>query len=455
MGEIRSRTDSNAFPSTAWLLQQRSWNPSTNKWNAYYDWYKGSKSPTTMQKAMVDVVTPNFRKLVAMGAIINNPMEKTTTYQLDNFMDIHWLITLRRLTSAYYSSGQEVQGTAPTSWFLGHWDQQPYLALPTLDSSDLIALQSRTVSAAHANINSADVLALTTVLEMGKTVSSIGGILKGVTKILKKANNIAKRTARNKALRYTRQSADAWMEARYGLRPMYYDAMGLYEAIQKPLRKLDRATYRGSNSYTDEVSSTSTLQLVNNGTYANSVQLSRSSRLQINCRAGCLCSVNPETRADALGLYALPQTLWEEVPFSFIVDWFLNLGDVIGSFSPHYGTNVLATWISTLKTETQTVSVSGSNPVYTDTSTYTAAGSFHSCVGGRQTYVRTTYTRSPSPIKPILPSFSLRLSAAKLLDLGIIVKQLYSAATKAKHYSRPSNHRISVLQGKSLDRILV
>lgn len=453
MGEIRSRTEQNDFPITPWVLQQRTWNPSTSKWNPWYNWYTGSKSPATMAKAMTDVVTPNFRKLVARGAIINNPMEKTTTYNMDNFMDIHWLIQLTRIGYSYPSSGQEVQGTCPTSWFLGHWNQQPYLALPTLDHSDLVTLQQQAVTAAHANIKPGDVLALTTVLEMGKTVSSIGGILKAATKILKKANRIAKKSIRNKAIRYTRQSADAWMEARYGLRPLYYDIIGLKEALTKPLSKLDRATYRGSGSFNDEVSSTSTLSLVNNGTYANSVQLSRNSKLSIRCRAGCLCQVTPETRMDALGLYSLPQTLWEEVPFSFIVDWLFNIGNIIGSFSPHYGASVLASWISTLKTEIQTVSISGGSPVYTNTSTYTAAGSFHSCVGGQQTYVRTTYTRTPNPDRTILPSFSLRLSAAKLLDLGIIVKQLFSAGSEAKDLCRFSNHKVT-LQSKALDKIL-
>lgn len=47
---------------------------------------------------------------------------------------------------------------------------------------------------------------------------------------------------------------------------------------------------------------------------------------ELNCRAAL----------DAIGLNANPSQIWDAIPFSFLVDWFANVGDVVSQFNSNW-----------------------------------------------------------------------------------------------------------------------
>lgn len=102
-------------------------------------------------------------------------------------------------------------------------------------------------------------------------------------------------------------------------------------------------------------------------------------------------------------------TAWEVVPFSFIADWFINIGDAIAAFSPFAtGTFKYATFSTTVE------------------DIVTHSGYVSSRPGGRAivefsnpstlTITETTYTRTLHTVTPNL-SFKVNLNAAKIVDL--------------------------------------
>jgi hypothetical protein len=44
----------------------------------------------------------------------------------------------------------------------------------------------------------------------------------------------------------------------------------------------------------------------------------------------------------------IPATLWEVVPYSFVVDWFFNVGDWIQAFTPAPGITPLRNWATVI-----------------------------------------------------------------------------------------------------------
>jgi hypothetical protein len=61
-----------------------------------------------------------------------------------------------------------------------------------------------------------------------------------------------------------------------------------------------------------------------------------------------------------LHLSNLPSSIWEAIPFSFVADWVINLGDWIRAVTPKAGVKILATGVTVKKRTYQRVDVTGS-----------------------------------------------------------------------------------------------
>ena len=149
-------------------------------------------------------------------------------------------------------------------------------------------------------------------------------------------------------------------------------------------------------------------------------------------RAGVLTKLDLLTNANIYGLQNLGETAWELVPFSFIVDWFTNVGATIGSWTPNIGYEILASWVTTeiVQTQTSTVSslgIENSSPVTgyrTDNPVWSMTGSHNK--------ISRSYLREINPPRGILPRLNVNLSAWKILDLGIIANSLRQESGRLK-----------------------
>jgi hypothetical protein len=152
---------------------------------------------------------------------------------------------------------------------------------------------------------------------------------------------------------------------------------------------------------------------------------------QVDVRAGVLCQVEALNHISIYGLTQPVEAIWELIPFSFIVDWFFNVGNTIGSWTPEMGTKTLASWYVINNTTYQKMGRFHDDFEFPEGDSL-RRGTAYSKMLSNCWCDRTTVTkeRVPSPIRAVVPTFSLRLDTLKLVDLLIIAKKLLGGGLK-------------------------
>lgn len=386
-------------------------------WSTYYDYDGGSYIPARIYKTMQDEVTYGFERLSAQGKIINNPMSKTHKTITESKGHMNW--SARHYVQTYggvriYSGWDKVGDIASTYW-LG--DAAASTWYPSLPDVNVDNAESLAVTKAYANIDVSSAGLLETLGEGRETIVGLLDILRRVIKIRKaiKAWDV-------KALKgelKPRELANRYMEARYALRPLIYDAVKITKAITRPSKFGKRHTFRG---YGEGQATTSRRNMrVGGGSYLDVYANSECIRT-VQARAGVLVSVDPVSMFQIWGLDHPIEAMWELTPFSFIWDWFFNIGETISSFTPDYGCKPLSSWcvVTDQRVYTcQVVNATAKDPSYWESWT----SEMTNCIN---TVVETHTTRTVHPPRSVVPVLNVRLDALKLLDLAIILRQLSS-----------------------------
>lgn len=408
---MRVRQESEVFPDWYWPpVSSKEFTVNqdgTKTWTDGTSWPEATTSSwCSGSKEMHDVVTPRFKQRVAKGEIINNPMLQ----KMQSVEDSQMLISLN--WDNFDSNGKLISGVVregPTRWAASlslKAEEHPPLEINTE------SVTSRAVSQAHANCDLSEAAILATVGELDSTVKGLAQILRrcyGIFRSVRKLDVLAL-----KGQIKPRELADRYMEYRYALRPLYYDAQQLTSAFKTNHTIGSRQTFRGFAEDSVEDSGTYTHEY-DNKTHT----VSWTSKRTFTARAGVLCCITDDSKDLVFGARNVPQSMWELVPFSFIVDWFWNVGNIISSFSPKVGLDELASWVVTTDVTSFTANVSLSdyeNPSKT-TKWY---------VGGSGDYFSNTLekTRIVNPARGILPRLNVRLDPWKLLDLHIILNNM-------------------------------
>lgn len=386
--------------------------------------------------SMSDVVVPNFRKAVARGEIFNNPMGRYA-------YDYH--CTPGQLT---YSHRTNSYGCSPARWYTsgvafrtGLWKPIRYdsdLFLPEPDVN-LQTLQDLAVTDAYASISDTELLAYATLAESKEGLASLKSIFRRTVKILTYMRKLnLKALARELK---PKELSDRWMEARYALRPLVYDAVGLTRAIYEPLAP-PRQTFRGFYNTSVEDEKTTHFSIIAGGNFYHQYDAVSRVTLDIDIRAGVLTVVKDLGRLAKFGYSDLVETAWELVPASFVWDWFFNVGKVLSAWTPDFGFQKLASWVTVEKTLTQHVTSGINYSGSTDPATATRRYAIDQlmCVPAITSKETVTKMRTPDPRRYSLPHFKLRLDAFKTLDLLKIVTPLKK---------RPNRFNLKVDQRKN------
>jgi hypothetical protein len=125
------------------------------------------------------------------------------------------------------------------------------------------------------------------------------------------------------------------------------------------------------------------------------------------------------------GLTQPVEAIWELVPFSFIVDWFFNVGETLAAFTPNYGIESLASWYTVVDTAYQRHSRFNDNFNKPDGPSAYCTDNVQSVGGCWTDKTVITKTRVPNPSRQVVPTFSLKLDLFKLTDLVIIARGIF------------------------------
>lgn len=363
---------------------------------------------------MTDVTNPGWRETLNRGGILNNPMTLKRTsvyppkpaYYKHHYKKDNWRYCSTH--KVYHAMLHETDGMlAPT--------EPENLEIPL---GDLLSVRQtlidKAVTQAHANVDVSQMQALVSTAEARKTVESMGNILKRATRVLRAVRKLDIRKLRKEISPH--ELADRYMEARYAIRPVIYDAIQVrnYAATE---HKRIRETFRGESAerYVTQDTIRQPLIWLVDATWA------RETGIELTARAGVLCDADI-TALSASGSDQFAETLWELTPFSFIADWFANTGDVIASWTPNVGVNELASWV-TIKSRWWTESkIQQLHSTAGTIGYYSTVLELDSVSYQKEELV---LERIVGPPLAVIPRLDINLDGWKLTDLTLILRGIF------------------------------
>lgn len=214
------------------------------------------------------------------------------------------------------------------------------------------SMQSNVLTKAMAKVNSSTIMSGELLSDLDKTVSMLRHPFRDATQLLGKMLKYRAKHLGKTAHSAAKASSNAWLEYRYGWKPLLLDADSCISAAHKwrDEQQEKRLVARAGDSYqrtTDKAfSATGGVPRV------DSINGTVSSWKSYRASAGVIYVRKERTTSEqlsaTLGLRPrdVPATLWEIIPYSFVVDWFVNVGDWIQAITPNPEVNILGNWVS-------------------------------------------------------------------------------------------------------------
>lgn len=219
-------------------------------------------------------------------------------------------------------------------------------------------VEQRCRAQARSKINDAKVDLAVTVAEFGKTVDLLADTVSKLCRLYdavrrydwKRAYRIAAEVQRNRTYAYARKSAAAygkyqgrklprrvanhWLEYQYGWLPLFSDLYGLQELLKSKLKE-DDLHFKVVSAVTDEYSSSEFFAEPNTEA---SFSLEGSKFEQFIKVVYHLKIRSPMIHGAGYGVTNPLAVAWELVPFSFVVDWLMPIGQFLENLTVAQGT---------------------------------------------------------------------------------------------------------------------
>jgi hypothetical protein len=304
---------------------------------------------------MDDVVVDRYRERSALGEVIINPMRSVIADWSTATADGTWTLTTPGNVSDYVVTGL-VDGLHRMELFP---------PAPELEQWKLDAARDEAITRCYRKVNSSggdllvDLAGLKQTVSMlvsaGKRLISLASSIRNFLRLLTAPTPADWRVLLN-AFSVGQdvplpRLAGLWCELRFGWGPL----LRSIDAVAEVLSGLDsegqvqRLTYRAAETVTFSQTSENILYVHplpdTTWTRVYSVDVDRT----VIFRAGAIADVRYSTLTElGLSWSAFPTAVWDVVPFSFIVDRFLNIADFIRSRMPKPGVVIQANpWLVT------------------------------------------------------------------------------------------------------------
>lgn len=323
--------------------------------------------------------TPNFYKLKRSGALL----------PLTAFTQSEW--SLKRSGNYYYSDGGSCHCTGPGAIPVGvrggfqYKPSEAHVNYLVASVDTALLLQN-----AVANLN-AEFDALTFASELRHLPELLLGAARRLFDIVTHPS--------------ARKTADGWLEWRYGWRPLYNDLVAIKNLIDDYNHKhgefvRKRSSSAIAQSFTDVVTASWN---VSEASANESTQVD--SHIGVSGRATVVSKIQPPKM-----LVSPLVTGWELIPYSFVVDWLLSIGNSLRALAAASVHTDMVTGVGVLVT----IHATGS-------------GSWTATRGIANLSLHSEYTeertwRTPQSVS-FTPRFKLRFDFFKAIDLLAMICQ--------------------------------
>lgn len=324
--------------------------------------------------SMEDNPTPDFKRRSAAGEVIMMPMRSTRT-----------LLDLDVASEEQPTDGTTILDDGSVSGYAQNVGSNPYITgvswkiniqimvkssasqlpahLPSALYENLkrkldnvhpsASMSQNAVNRAFGNVGEADLDLAVILAESKQTFNMVTERIRSFTTLIKKIKRGQWKQLAPKSYRKAKKSglshsaatskflSDAWLEARYGWIPLISDVNNGIKLFKGEKSLTPRQTFRGFIPDVSDDSGTETLT-IGNVVYNCDYTIQRTD----SYRAGVLTEVRFDTGlSQRLGLFNLATTAWELVPFSFVIDWFINTGSLLAKLNPNPTFRVLDSWV--------------------------------------------------------------------------------------------------------------
>lgn len=316
---------------------------------------------TVGSETMTDTVTPDFKQRSARGEIINKPL---TQWKYTARSSIDSITSGLSITTDWVNLGNlaglptrcryklRVYVNPGTRDYFGVTSSAVDALVNTIGYEYLDPTEA--INTAYGNAYQAEADLALFLAEAGKTVSLLAQSGKRIAKIARdiKSGKFLKWAPKAFAAFKAKPASsiatgsnvflDAWLEARYAWRPLLLDAQAAIKYLSM-LSKGSRQTFRGyfgeqdaEEGYTFSTSSGG-YEYFFNGTVTRDKGV----------RAGVLTEIDPGIALSRdLGFQNPLGLAWEVIPYSFVVDWFVNVSGFFAANNPTSGIKILSSWAS-------------------------------------------------------------------------------------------------------------
>lgn len=365
-------------------------------------------------RQMTDYVTPGYKKASSEGQIINTWMWATTDERTLSGNGPRFQNDVPNGSGGYTNYWGDLQGPGWSNGRLTNPISKPGVALPSFDS-----LMDVTKTRCYANIDKPDFQSAVTLGEIKETISFLSNPFKTGLRLAETLNGKLRRAGVfDRGVKLDKRKlrndlASGYLAFQYGLKPLVKEVVGILETLriqldQKPQRETARAKgeLKSSQTWTAQ-ESFSGINCTATYTYERTVTI-RCGILYENLAA-------TTTNSDIWGIRPkdIPLAIWQVSSLSFVVDWFVNVGDFISALTPSAGTRTLSMWTTTI-IEEKTTRVC-SNYILPISGWYTTRAGTNT-----ETVKRVTYQRDPRTFAPSLAFReldSLKNDASRLTSL--------------------------------------
>lgn len=394
---------------------------------------------------MTDVVTPGYAFLQASGHIINNDMTKVVTTQ-------RWIEPLNLQVGCLWRT----VGVKQMSWNIAGVPKATNIGIATTSgpnmlqlaasgpyvSKDIGAEASWTLAEAFQAMSKSPLNVWVTTGEFSESVESFLGIYRKLDALLdfrKKPNKdalVRAWTKRRKSGSFLKWKdlglcSNHWLEVRYGLRPLVRELLAALKLLERTLTKTRRRFASTREIKCDPLSQLQQRNAANGLTAYPDIgyQIQALWEREFSISAGVLAEpkFDENNLLTLIGAGSLVQGLWDLVPYSFVINWFVNVSAWLSSYAPSLLVEPKACWTIVRETERRTCKVTeGSLYIRTPSPGYGPLAEVSVCrLTGSIQWEKTSLTRVANPSRAVLPEVRFALRAANVLDaFSLLFQQL-------------------------------
>lgn len=134
--------------------------------------------------------------------------------------------------------------------------------------------------------------------------------------------------------------AGNWLEYSFGIKPLVGDIYSAIDVLQNPIKSI-KTKVGAVASVFNEFGSPASDPFSNRREFIGTVR----------CRSGCEVMIENHNLylASRLGLINPATVVWEIIPFSFVVDWFINVEQFLSSGTDFVGLSITNAWNTTAR----------------------------------------------------------------------------------------------------------